>query len=72
MADTRDLDGTPITKIPAQPLRPEERINSGALTGPEILSGDADILSPDLDVGEMNEADARESGYIGDDGKATH
>lgn len=35
-----------------------------------IASGDADLVENQIEFGEANEQEAREAGYIGEDGKA--
>lgn len=77
MAQNRELIKK-IKKAPAQPLRPEERIDASAsdMADPnvqrEIPIGEPDPVAGEMQFGEMNEADARDAGYIGEDGLATH
>jgi hypothetical protein len=55
--DLNSLNGT-YTAIPKQK-------NSAA-----IESGDVDLIEEEMEFGKANEKEARESGYVGADGKA--
>lgn len=51
--------------LPAIPMSPDERYDSMFTALPEDFAADVD-----LEYGEMNEADARASGYVDQDGNA--
>lgn len=56
------------------PMTPEESLNEGfdaiPHSGLETMDVESDDFPDDQDPGEMNEADARASGYIDNQGKA--
>lgn len=61
---------------PLEPLRPEESFDenltaksSDALTAGDV-GANADLVSGAIEYGDMNTADAKESGYIDESGKA--
>jgi hypothetical protein len=75
MDKEKNVKGTDAQRN-APALQNEDSLDGGYTAIPKDTSSADDISAdPDLVVsadnwGEMNEADARESGYIGEDGKA--
>lgn len=55
---------------PATALSQEDSFNAGLTAIPKDLATDVDGLETPIEFGEMNEDDARESGYIDKNGHA--
>jgi hypothetical protein len=63
---------TPTVKNAAFPAAAEENFNGNFTAIPKDVTvpSDADVMEAGVDYGEMNESDARESGYVGPNGTA--